>query len=453
MSPADRYAELLAPEIRETALFRSSRQWTELELQAHWFAGDFGREFRTTEGEPVRIVQFGVWNREAGPDFADAAVAINGREPVRGAIEFDMDVRDWERHGHGANADYESVALHVFTHRGPSTFFTRTQGHRLVPQVLVDPSLLSAGDPPSLPEAKLGRCSGPLNLMSDDRVRDVLLAAAQHRLRRKTSALVRLREMHGPDEALYHALAVTLGYKSNKLPFTLLAQRLPLRLLQKSKDEIEPLLFGLSGFLPSDDLNPYDSDTRGYLRALWEKWWARRAEFGRLKVAPELWKLGGQRPMNHPQRRLAALAQIVRNWSRLKALYGSADCRKIQRFFAELSDPYWDHHFTISSKPSAKPMALVGSARVVEMLMNVFLPLATLEDEKGWEAYRQLAAPMTNRRVEVAAVRLFGADSGARPLLKSAAMQQGLLQIYEDFCLQDASDCARCRFPRQLERW
>jgi hypothetical protein len=32
-------------------------------------------------------------------------------------------------------------------------------------------------------------------------------------------------------------------------------------------------------------------------------------------------------------------------------------------------------------------------------------------------------------------------------------MQQGLLQVYEDFCLRDASDCARCRFPEQLARW
>jgi hypothetical protein len=32
------------------------------------------------------------------------------------------------------------------------------------------------------------------------------------------------------------------------------------------------------------------------------------------------------------------------------------------------------------------------------------------------------------------------------------AHQQGLLQIYEDFCLQDNSDCAQCPFPEQ-EKW
>jgi hypothetical protein len=28
-----------------------------------------------------------------------------------------------------------------------------------------------------------------------------------------------------------------------------------------------------------------------------------------------------------------------------------------------------------------------------------------------------------------------------------------LLQIYEDFCLQDNSDCAHCPFPEQMQRW
>ncbi len=451
---ADRYAALLAPRIREEPLLQVPPRLSELELQAHWFAGDFGRDFRSTRGAQIRIVQFGVWNREAGPDFADAAISINGAEPIRGPIEFDMDARDWERHGHGSNADYEPVILHVFTETGKTDFFTRTMGHRNIPQVLLDPTTLSGVDVPNpLPEAKLGRCSGPLSQMDGDRVREVLLAAAQHRFRRKAGTLARLREAHGADEGLYQALAATLGYKSNKLPFTLLAQRLPLKLLTKSKDEVEALLFGISGFLPDKDLGAFDSPTRDYLRGLWEKWWKRRTEFGRLKVASDLWKMSGQRPANHPQRRLAALAQIVRNWPQVRSLCGKAEVPEIRRFFARLSDPYWDFHYTISSKSSAQKMALVGESRVVEMLMNVFLPAAALEDETGWKEYQKLSAPLTNRRVETAATRLFGASDRHGELMKSAAIQQGLLQIYEDFCLQDASDCARCRFPRQLSHW
>jgi hypothetical protein len=37
--------------------------------------------------------------------------------------------------------------------------------------------------------------------------------------------------------------------------------------------------------------------------------------------------------------------------------------------------------------------------------------------------------------------------------MKTVAQQQGLLQIYEDFCLQDNSDCAHCPFPEQMGKW
>ena len=37
--------------------------------------------------------------------------------------------------------------------------------------------------------------------------------------------------------------------------------------------------------------------------------------------------------------------------------------------------------------------------------------------------------------------------------LKSVTHQQALLQIYEDFCMQDNSDCAQCPFPEQMAKW
>jgi hypothetical protein len=67
----------------------------EWELQARWYAGEFGRDFVGTEGEFIRVVQFGVWNRGAGPDFVDAAVSIGGGPVEAGSIELDSDARDW----------------------------------------------------------------------------------------------------------------------------------------------------------------------------------------------------------------------------------------------------------------------------------------------------------------------------------------------------------------------
>ena len=68
--------------------------------------------------------------------------------------------------------------------------------------------------------------------------------------------------------------------------------------------------------------------------------------------------------------------------------------------------------------------------------------------------YSKLPSRLTNRRVETAATRLFGSDNRRfQGFIKTVAHQQGLLQIYEDFCLQDNSDCADCPFPEQMAKW
>ena len=112
---------------------------SELEMQARWFAGEFGRNFVSTDGRKIEIVQFGHWNHSAGPDFTEVAVRIDGRK-VTGALEVDLDVRSWESHGHAINPEFENVVLHVFlsSSRTDERFFSRTAEHREVTQVAVD---------------------------------------------------------------------------------------------------------------------------------------------------------------------------------------------------------------------------------------------------------------------------------------------------------------------------
>jgi hypothetical protein len=450
-TPADHYEQIrVRSSVREAA---ATRALSEMEMQARWFAGEFGRKFRTTDGGEAEIVQFGVWNREAGPDFAEAAVRLGDGGTVRGAIEIDPDARDWEHHGHATNPDYRGVVLHVFWHDGGAHFFTRTDENRNVPQVALGQVAPLVEVPAPEPVAKPGRCVAPLRAQPEGRVREIIEAAAQFRLRRKAARLGRLREIHGADEALYQALAETLGYKANKLPFTLLAQRLPLKLLRKRAAEADALLFGTAGFLGDTDLSRHAQGTRFYLRKVWERWWPARAEFERLALAPRDWRLAGLRPMNHPQRRLAALARMVAAWPRLRKLADGCDARKLTEFFESLRDDFWERHYTLTAREAAKPMALVGQTRVVEMLANVFIPLASLDRPEVWKDYAQLPAALDNRRVNIAALRLFGGDGKGAAFTKTVAHQQGLLQIYEDFCMQDASDCALCQFPQRVEEW
>jgi hypothetical protein len=465
VAPADvatSYAQMRdRTRVRERALINVPRIPSELELQARWFAGDFGRKFASTNGDQIEVVQFGIWNREAGPDFCDAAIQINGGKAIHGSIEIDLLDRSWESHGHATNPAFETTVLHLFVERSDRAFFTRTLSNRNVPQICIDPTTLAAAFNANIPLAHPGRCQAPLKNLPAERIRSVLDAAAQFRLRQKANRIRNKIDVHGRDEALFQEMATALGYKENKLPFTLLTQRLPLRLLRKSVEDCEASLFGTAGFLATADLDIYKKSEREYVRQLWDRWWPHRDDMQRLILPAKAWHLSGTRPLNHPQRRLAALAVLAREWSRLQRASGKTSVAAANDFFQALEHPFWNFHYTLTSEASPRKMALIGQSRGADILANVLFPFWAAHElrdsasptPKLWTEYTSLSAQLTNRRLETAATRLFGSDPRRKELLRTVAHQQGLLQIYEDFCMQDNSDCTQCPFPEQMATW
>jgi hypothetical protein len=454
MQPCQLYAEMREESrVRDRALFLPLRMPTELELQARWFAGEFGQRFVALSGESIDIVQFGTWNREAGPDFRDVSIRINGAEPVRGCVEIDLVDRSWETHGHATNPAFEETILHVFVDKSDREFFTRTKSNRNVLQVRIDPAAVPEAFNTSVPLARPGRCQAPLQNLAEERVRSVLIGAAQYRLRKKAAQIRNKIETHGRDETLFQELAAALGYKENKLAFTLLAQRVPLKLLRQDLADIEAILFGLGGFLESTDLSCFRGTARSYLRDLWDRWWPHRHALQRIILPPKTWHVTGTRPVNHPQRRLAALATIAQDWIAFIRTVNKANVKATEGYFLGLEHPFWNFHYTLVSDAVPKRMALVGESRSSDILANVLFPFWFSHEIDLWADYAALPARLSNRRLETGATRLFGNDERQREFLKTLAHQQGLLQIYEDFCLQDNSDCAHCPFPEQMQKW
>ncbi len=451
---AARYSALRdSARVKERALFPTVRTPSELELQARWFAGDFGRRFDSVTGDEIDIVHFGTWNREAGPDFSDCVIRINGSDPIRGPIEFDLADRSWETHGHSTNPAFDDAVLHVFVDQSDRAFFTRTQSNRNVPQVRVNPATLPDKFSAVVPLARPGRCQAPLKDLSQERLETVLAAASQFRLQRKAARLKSIVENHGRDAALFQELAAALGYKQNKLAFTLLAQRLPLAALRRQPDELEAILFGVAGFLTTPDLAEYRDETRGYVRNLWDQWWPHRDPMQRLILPATLWRLGGARPLNHPQRRLGALAILAKHWPAFLKAIARRNTESAHDFLLDLHHPFWSFHYTLTSRAASTEMAIIGASRIADILANVLIPYFLAEGADVWPVYEKLPARLTNRRLETGATRLFGGDPRRGEFTKTIAQQQGLLQIYEDFCLQDNSDCAQCPFPEQMLKW
>jgi hypothetical protein len=103
--------------------------------------------------------------------------------------------------------------------------------------------------------------------------------------------------------------------------------------------------------------------------------------------------------------------------------------------------------------PSTKRYCDRTVPRSAKVLANVVFPFLAARSEDIWKDYEKLAAKLSNRRLETAMTWLFGDDARGREFVRTVAHQQGLLQIYEDFCLQDNSDCAHCPFPEQMQKW
>jgi hypothetical protein len=296
--------------------------------------------------------------------------------------------------------------------------------------------------------------------MSEPQVSSLLEAASQYRLQRKGERLQALVRIHGREQAIFQALANALGYRNNQRGFTVLAQRLPLRaMLKLDRVKREALLFGVSGFLESVRYEETEADTREYLRALWSEWWKQRHAYlhwlddeHRLR-----WQVAGGRPGNHPQRRLGAFSAILSSWKQVVAPMVNADGwsrREFSDTLLSLEHEYWNQHYTLLAEPAGKPIALIGEARVQEILANVCYPLLVPEKAALWEEFTRLPAKLDNQKVRRASLRLFGEDTErSAPYQKCLFHQQGLLQVYEDYCLEDDSACSECPFPEKLKEW
>jgi hypothetical protein len=387
----------------------------ELELQARIFSGEFGVSWRGEDGEKVEIVHFGIWNREPGPDFCGAQVLIDG-VTLTGDIEIDQDVRDWENHGHSRNASYENVVLHLFVRRGQRRCFTSTPENKAVTQVCLALRKTSK-------HAKPAR-DGTID---ETQAEKLIEAAAAFRLHRKCEIFQRAAHLRGRDEALFEAIAAAMGFKNNKIPFLLVAQRTSLARARAADGEA--LLFGLSGFLKAGHFDQGDDKARAYLRDLWEKWWAIRDRERRLILPEDAWIYSAVRPANHPHRRMGALAAAVRSFTPISQAVDTGNSADFVMGFSSLHHSFWQSHASLVGDPLSKTTSLIGGDRALDLLINVFLPARRYDD--AWPTLCSVPGPTPSRKVSKASEWLVGSTPPA--YFRSAMRQQGLLQLAEDF--------------------
>ena len=455
---------LVAPTLRETEEAAPSERL----LQHIWHRQRLRRDqLRTLEGQKVRVLHPGFWNHEAGPDFRGAVLQFAGELPRSGDVEIDLHTAGWRGHGHDRNPAYQNVILHVVW-EAESNASCALPTLALKPRLDASLSELSSslGQEAGPPGLLAGQCSAPLRDLPENLLCQVLRQAALIRLQRKASEFAARARQVGWEQALWEGLFAALGYKQNVWPMRRLAELLPLLLARDPQKRgatfaLQARLLGVSGLLPAD-LTRARPSADNYLRRLWDHWWREREEFADFILPRQLWRFNGLRPANHPQRRLALAAHwlAVGNWRDNLERWLTAkipDPRLEHSLLAVLQadrDEFWSWHWTFRSARMAKPQPLLGAQRVTDLAVNVVLPWFWMRAVSGKNdalrqiaEYRYFAWPRSqdNAVLRLARLRLLGGSRAGS--LRTAAMQQGVLQIVRDFCEHSNALCEHCRFP------
>lgn len=436
-------------------------------MQHLWRHQRLHREaLRTVDGQPLVILHPGFWNRSAGPDFRGAIIQVGDGPCCQGDIEIDVHPSGWTQHRHAGNPAYRRVVLHVVWQgegdRGGLPVLA-LRPHLDAPLAELIPWLL--GEAPGLIPANVrGGCAGPLRKLDDASMEALLDQAARHRLARKASEMAARARHVGWIQTLWEGLMAGLGYRHNCWPLRRIAELVPLAstAIPQELESMQARLFGIAGFLPSD-LSP---STPPYVRRMWDHWWRCRDEYVHRVIPSEGWRLAGMRPANHPQRRLALAGHWVmrpdlpnRLVSAILENPAGAAPQAMTQALRPGADPFWDAHWTLAGR-GGKPSPLLGPARVTDLAVNVVLPwlwararMASGEEATGRVEARYFAWPAgeDNAVLRTARERLMGPER--RRLPGRAAIQQGLLQVSDDFCSATDSLCGGCGFPAMVESW
>ena len=399
----------------------------------------------TNTGKKVRVVDPGLLNTDAGPDFFNAKIEIDGHMWV-GNVEMHYRATDWKRHHHDSDKAYDSVILHVVAKDDAPV--RRTNGE-LIPQLVLEVSPQFNADYASLVGATIEvPCATKIKQVPHLTIVEWVEGLAFERLHGKVERIHQLLDSFNGswEDVCYVTLARNFGFGINNDAFERLARRTPLRLLGKHSDsvlQIEALLFGQAGML---DAQKPGMDS--YYNQLCTEYAFLSNKFQLTPMEKESWKLFRIRPQNFPYRRIAMLAQFIEGGFRMMNRILEAEGEKEMRalFEVELSG-YWTKHYTFG-KPNERATATLSRSSTDIILINTVAPLLYAYGELtgNYEMTDKAIKLLEDLRAEsnsiVSHFVAYGIDC------PDALTSQALVQLKREYC--DARKCIYCKIGHHL---
>jgi hypothetical protein len=398
----------------------------------------------TPQGNNIQIIDQGLHNKNAGPDFFNAKVKIDDTIWA-GNIEIHIHSSDWYKHNHHNDKAYDNVILQVVVENDKKIY--RTNGTPIPTIEISFDNKLLENYQKLLNSERWIPCQDGISQISPITHIFWIDKLGVERLESKYNQIHETLAQNNNDweTTFYQKLARNFGFKINAVPFELLARSLPIEYLSKYKDnlfQIEALLFGQAGFLEANLTdNPYFTElTREYAYL--------KKRFNLVPIEKHLWKFSKLRPSNFPTVRIAQFAKLIHKSSRMfSRILESKELNKIYELFnIELGD-FWLTHYTFQ-KESTKRSKKLGKQAITTIIINTIVPfLFIFGERKNKEEYKEKAIKFLNELPpENNSITKRWTNIGIKQ--ENAYQTQALIHLKNEYCNQ--KKCLDCDIGNQL---
>ena len=400
---------------------------------------------KTDKGISLEIIDPGISNSDAGPDFFNAKIKLEGKLWA-GNIEIHTSSSDWYKHKHNLDKSYNSVILHVVEFADISEINDST-GRQIpqwiipVPQKIKENYLFLLNTDFPIP------CIGQLYKIPEIYISDWKTALLMERLERKTGQILSLLNdyKNNWNEVFFLTMARNFGFNTNNDAFERLAKSLPLKYILKhtnSISQIEALFLGQSGLL--NDLSIDDH----YYFILQREYNFFSRKYNLQGLEPHIFKNLRIRPSNSPCIKIVQLAGLVRQQpSLLSRILETEQLKELQDLFHMKINPYWDTHYHFGKTSHFRPKVL-GIPAINILIINVVIPvLLAYGKQKNMEKYLKRALYLLEviKPESNFIVNLFK-NHGIN--MENAGDSQAVIQLKREYC--DKKKCIFCRIGHKL---
>ncbi|GAB6865369.1 DUF2851 family protein [Bacteroides acidifaciens] len=406
---------------------------------------------QTTNGLPVEVIDPGLQNPNAGPDFFNAKLKINGILWV-GNIEIHAHASDWFHHGHDSDKVYDSVILHVVGEADGE--ITRTNGE-VIPQLqLTCPEHIRAHYHELCVADQYPACYPVLASLPKLTVHSWLTALQTERLEQKARLITQRLEHcnNNWEDAFFITLARNFGFGLNGDAFETWAGLLPLRAVDKHRNDlfqIEALFYGLAGLFEDTFLKKEQEDEYSLRLCKEFRYLQRKFEFTRVMDAT-LWRFLRLRPENFPHIRLAQLAYLYQKGDKLfSRLLEAETLSEVRELLTTRTSAYWESHYLFGQTSPHKEKTLGERSKNLIIINTVTPFLYTYGLHKADERMCERAGRFLEE-LKAEDNHITRAWSNAGLPVATAADSQALIQLRKEYC--DKRKCLFCRFGYEYLR-